>query len=81
MDEELWDAILDGLTLRELQKEAARAISTMPADNNSIHKFNAVARHNSQLWYRAVVKYYITEHGDFPSQVGPGKDVKLILDD
>ena len=25
MDKELWDAILDGLTLRELQKEAARA--------------------------------------------------------
>lgn len=81
MDEELWDAIFDGLSLRELQKETARAISTMPADNDSIHKFNAVARHNSQLWYRAVLKYYINEHGDLPSQCGPGKDVKLILDD
>lgn len=81
MDEELWDAIFDGLSLRELQKETARAISTMPADNDSIHKFNAVARHNSQLWYRAVLKYYINEHGDLPSQCGPGKDIRLILDD
>ena len=40
MDDELWDAIMDGFTPRELQKEAARAISTMPADNDSIHKFN-----------------------------------------
>ena len=47
MDEELWDAILDGLTVRELQREAARAISTMPADNDSIYKFKKVAYHNS----------------------------------
>jgi hypothetical protein len=81
MDDELWDAIMDGFTPRQLQKEAARAICTMPADNDSKHKFNAVARHNSNLWYKAVIKYYINEHGDFPSEVGPGKDIKLILDD
>lgn len=81
MDEELWDAILEGLTSRELQLEAARAISTMPADNNSIHKFNTKARHNSHLWYKAVIKYYIEEHGDFPSLIGPGTKVKLIMDD
>ena len=81
MDDELWDAIMDGFTPRQLQKEAARAICTMPADNDSIHKFNAVARHNSNLWYKAVVKYYINEHGDFPSEIGPGMDVKLIVDD
>ena len=81
MDEELWDAILDGLTVRELQREAARAISTMPADNDSIYKFNKVAYHNSHLWYKAVIKYYIEEHGDFPSEVGPGPEVKMILDD
>ncbi len=81
MDEELWDAILDGLTVRELQREAARAISTMPADNDSIYKFNKVAYHNSHLWYKAVIKYYIEEHGDFPSEVGPGSEIKMILDD
>jgi hypothetical protein len=53
----------------------------MPADNNSIHKFNKVAYHNSHLWYKAVIKFYIQEHGDFPSQCGPGKDIKMILDD
>ena len=81
MDDELWDAIMDGFTPRQLQKEAARAICTMPADNDSIYKFNAVARHNSQLWYKAVIKYYCNEHGGFPSEMGPGLDVKLILND
>lgn len=81
MDQDLWDAILDGLSLREMQKEAAKAISTMPADNNSIHKFNAKAHHNSQLWYRAVIQYYIEEHGGMPSEIGPGVNVKLVLDD
>jgi hypothetical protein len=52
----------------------------MPADNDSIYKFNAVARHNSQLWYKAVIKYYCNEHGGFPSEMGPGVDIKLILD-
>lgn len=81
MDKELWDAILDGLTTRELQKEAARAISTMPADNNSIHKFNKDAYHNSHLWYKAVIVYYCLEHGGMPSEIGPGMDVKFVLDD
>lgn len=80
MDDELWDVILDDLTLRELQLESARALGTMPADNNSIHKFNKEAKHNSQLWYRAVIRYYIEEHGGLPSETGPGKQVKLIMD-
>jgi hypothetical protein len=79
MDDELWAAILEGLTTRELQLEAARAISTMPADNNSIHKFNKDAYHNSHLWYQAVIKYYIQEHGGMPSEVGPGTQVKLVM--
>lgn len=53
----------------------------MKADNNSIYKFNKVAHHNSQLWYRAVIKYYMQEHGGLPSKIGPGVNVKLILDD
>ena len=80
MDDELWDIILDQLTVRDLQHEAARAISTMPADNNSIHKFNAKAYHNSHLWYKAVVKYYIEEHGDMPSLKGPGVDITFVID-
>ena len=81
MDEELWTAVLDGLDTRSLQREAARAISTMPADNNSIHKFNAQAYHNSHLWYRAVIKYYIELHGGMPSEVGPGTEVKFVIND
>lgn len=71
---------LDDLDLRTLQKEAARALSCIQATNNNIWQFNKQAHHNSQNWYKAVVNWYIEEYGDFPSQVGPGKDVKLILD-
>ena len=53
----------------------------MKADNNSIHKFNAKAHHNSQIWYRAVIQHYIEEHGGLPSEIGPGVDVRLLLDD
>ena len=68
------------LTLRELQLESARALSTMQATNNNIHQFNKQAHHNSQLWYKAVIEWYVNMYGDLPSRTGPGKEVKLILD-
>lgn len=69
---------LDELDLRTLQKEAARAISTIEATNNNIYQFNMAARHNSQNWYKKVIEYYVEQHGDLPSKVGPGKDIKLV---
>jgi hypothetical protein len=71
----------DNLTLRQLQVECVRALSAMDATNNNIHKFNKEAHHDSQNWYKAVIKWYIDTYGDLPSKVGPGKDVKLILED
>ena len=71
---------ISNLKLRQLQTESARALSTMQATNNNIHQFNKQAHHNSQLWYRAVIKYYMQEHGGLPSKIGPGVNVKLILD-
>jgi hypothetical protein len=65
------------LTLRELQTESARAISTMQATNNNIQQFNKQAHHNSQNWYKAVISWYVEQYGDLPSKIGPGKDVKL----
>jgi len=76
-----FDMFLDELSTRELQREAARAITTQPADNNSIFRFNNVARHNSLLWYKAVIKDYVMEHGGMPSEIGPGVDVTFVLDD
>jgi hypothetical protein len=52
----------------------------MQATNNNIYKFNKLAHHDSQKWYRAVIEWYIEEYGDLPSKTGPGKDVKLIYD-
>ena len=71
---------LDELSTRQLQKESARALATMVATNNNIFQFNKQAHHNSWLWYKAVIKYYVQEHGDLPSLIGPGVDVKLVLD-
>ncbi|MAI03217.1 MAG: hypothetical protein CMQ75_01645 [Gammaproteobacteria bacterium] len=71
---------LDDLSLRDLQKECARALNSMQATNNNIHQFNKKAHHNSQLWYKAVIEWYIKEYGDLPSKAGPGKEIKLIYD-
>lgn len=71
---------LNNLTLRQLQTESARALATMEATNNNIYKFNKAAYHDSQSWYKAVIKDYIERYGDLPSQTGPGTQVKIILD-
>ena len=72
--------MIEDLSLRELQKESARALSAMQATNNNIHQFNKKAHHNSQLWYKAVIEWYVNEYGDLPSKVGPGKTIELIHD-
>lgn len=72
--------LLSNMSLRDLQKESARALSTMQATNNNIWKFNKEAHHDSQKWYKAVILWYFTEYGDIPSKIGPGKDIKLIHD-
>ncbi len=71
---------ISNLTLREMQTESARALSTIQATNNNIWQFNKLAHHNSQNWYKAVIEWYVEQYGDLPSKVGPGKDVKLIMD-
>ena len=71
---------INDLSVRELQKESARALSTMQATNNNIWQFNKRAHHNSHNWYVAVVQWYVDQYGDLPSKVGPGKDVKLVYD-
>jgi hypothetical protein len=72
--------MLDDLTLRQLQTESARALSTMEATNNNIYQFNKEAHHNSHNWYKVVIQWYIDQYGDLPSRKGPGKDIKLVLD-
>lgn len=71
---------LDDLSLRDLQKESARALSVMEATNNNIYKFNKEAYHNSHNWYKAVILWYISQYGDMPSKIGPGKEIKLVSD-
>jgi hypothetical protein len=52
----------------------------MEATSNNISKFNKQAHHNSQNWYKAVITWYVEEYGGLPSEVGPGVDVKLLID-
>ena len=71
---------LTAYSLRELQLEAARVISTMPATNDNIYIFNKESRHNSQGWYIAAITWYIKEYGDLPSKAGPGKNIKFVYE-
>lgn len=71
---------LDDLSVRQLQTESARALSTMQATNNNIWQFNKRAHHNSHNWYVAVIEWYVEQYGDLPSKTGPGKDIKLVYD-
>ena len=71
---------IEGLTVRQLQQESARALATIEATNNNIYQFNKKAHHNSHNWYRAVIEWYIDQCGDLPSVVGPGTEVKLVND-
>lgn len=71
---------LNELSLRQLQTESARALTIMGASNNNIYQFNKKAHHNSQLWYKAVIEWYVEQYGDLPSKVGPGKDIKLVYE-
>lgn len=72
---------IDKLSVRELQKESARALATMSATNNNIHQFNKQAHHNSWNWYKAVINWYVEQYGDLPSKAGPGKEITLVQDD
>lgn len=71
---------INNLELRQLQVEACRALSTIITTNNNIHQFNSLAHHNSHMWYKAVIQWYIDQYGDLPSVIGPGRNIKLILD-
>ena len=71
---------ISNLTVRQLQTESARALTTIQATNNNIWQFNKQAHHNSDNWYKAVIEWYVKEYGGLPSKVGPGKDVKLVIE-
>ena len=72
---------LDNLKLRELQTECARALKTFSATSDNLAKYNKLANHDSQNWYKAIIKDYVKQYGDLPSKVGPGKNITLILDE
>jgi len=71
---------ISNLSVRDLQKESARALATIEATNNNIYRFNKQAHHNSHNWYMAVIEWYVDMYGDLPSKAGPGKDIKLVHD-
>jgi hypothetical protein len=72
---------IDSLTTRQLQLEISRILSSMSADNNRLSKFNKMTNHDSVSWYKNVLKWYISEYGDLPSKIGPGKNIKLLHED
>jgi len=71
---------LENFSLRKLQKESARALATIEATNNNIYQFNKNAHHDSQNWYKTVIAWYVKEYGGLPSEVGPGKEIRLLTE-
>jgi len=71
---------LENFSLRKLQKESARALATIEATNNNIYQFNKNAHHDSQNWYKTVIEWYVKEYGGLPSEVGPGKEIRLLTE-
>lgn len=71
---------IEDLTLRQLQLETARALAIFPATNHNLARFNKLAHHNSQNWYKEILKFYVEQYGDLPSKTGPGVEVKLLLE-
>lgn len=73
---------LSSMTTRQLQKEAARVLAAGDGfGNHDLVRFNKLAHHDSQAWYKAVINWYVEQHGDLPSKIGPGSLVSLLLDD
>ena len=70
--------ILETLDVRTLQKECSRALLTMDGTSHGIARFNKLAHHNSQNWYKAVLREYIETHGGLPKDVGPAKNLVLF---
>jgi len=71
---------LSTLTARQLQEESARVLAAGNGfDNSELVKFNKLANHDSHAWYRAVIAWYVEQYGGLPSTIGPGKTVKLLL--
>lgn len=72
---------LNDMSLRDLQKESARVLSINLMNNGDLSRFNKLAHHDSNLFYKAVIEEYIQNWGDLPSKIGPAKEVKLLIDD
>ena len=47
-------------------------------DATSVNIHQKQHYHNSPNWYKAVINWYVEQHGDLPSKVGPGKEVNLV---
>ena len=72
---------LDELSTRQLQTEAARVLAAGDGfGNHDLVVFNKLAHHDSHAWYKAVISWYVRQHGDLPSKVGPGKAVRLLME-
>jgi hypothetical protein len=71
---------IDALSLRDLQKECSRALAVWRLGNKDLHVFTRQAHHDSQGFYRAVIRRYVEEHGGLPSRTGPGAALILAFE-
>ena len=73
-------AEIDTFDTRRLQIECARVLAAGDGfSNTELVKFNSMAHHDSQAWYRAVIAWYVEQYGGLPSEIGPGTQVNILL--
>lgn len=70
--------MIESLSLRDLQKECARASVVLPYEK--IEFLSSKTQYSSVQYYTWVIEIYIREFGGLPSEIGPGKNIKLLYD-
>ena len=70
---------MDKLSLRELQKECARASAVLPY--KEIAYLSSKTNYSSVDYYKLVINKYIEKYGDLPSKIGPGQKINLLYEE
>lgn len=70
------DFMIEDYTLRELQIESSKVLATHKATNHFIKQFRS--NHDSQQFYKNVIKWYVEQYGMLPSDGGPAECINQV---
>jgi len=70
--------MFDAMDLLKLQTESSLAMAHYKYGNNELYVFTREAHHDSQGFYKAIIRHYVNEYGGLPSEVGPAQYIELV---